>query len=144
MQTLHWLSDWSSLWCSSRHSQGSQQANWDGGLISPVDNRFMFINGKKRKKNNNGKKCLCAFWLEHQEYIQRTCKLPLLMLHKDLPVIPIMVFSITGFSCVVWEYPISLNAIQKKCFLIKFLTSPYTLASSLFTHFKCVSAPYKN
>lgn len=55
------------------------------------------------------------------------------MLHKDLPVIPIMVFAITGFSCVVWEYLFSLNAIQK-CFLIKLLTSPCTVfVSSLFT-----------
>lgn len=63
-----------------------------------------------------------------------------LMLHKDLPVIPIIVFSITGFSCVVWEYLISLNAIQKKMLSNKtpYFTSSYFVLS-LFTHVQCLS-----
>lgn len=44
------------------------------------------------------------------------------MLHKNLPFIPIMVFAITSFSCVVQEYLISLNAIQKNLLSNK---SPY-------------------
>lgn len=68
---------------------------------------------KWEKRQWQKKKCLCAFWLEHHDYIQQNCKLLLLMLHKALSVIPIMVFSIIGFSCVVWEYLIYLNAIQK-------------------------------
>lgn len=44
------------------------------------------------------------------------------MLHKNLPFIPIMVFAITSFSCVVQEYLISLNAIRKNLLSNK---SPY-------------------
>lgn len=41
------------------------------------------------------------------------CKLPLLMLQKNLSFIPIMIYAITSFSYIVQEYLISLNAIQK-------------------------------
>lgn len=68
----------------------------------------------------------------------KTASCHMLMLHKDLPVIPIMVFAITGFICLVWEYLISLNAILKKRLSNKtlYFTIDCIVSSSL-TPFQC-------
>lgn len=68
------------------------------------------------------KKCLCSLWIKHQKYIQQKCKLPLLMLRKNLCFIPIMVFATTSLGCVVSDL-FKCNT-EKFCFLIKVLTSP--------------------
>lgn len=51
------------------------------------------------------------------------------MLQKNLPFIPIKVFAITSFNCVVQEYLISSNAIQKNLLSNK---SPYFTIYSPF------------